>query len=182
MKFKIQSTLQVHVCFQEQGGCEVIAFDLYHNWRLPECRNLDGENMVLRMESNRLAEDDLDNWDMVGFSLRYLCGMKKVKLGTGKRALRVPFLSQGSGGNIYWDVIVFPLARLPHVLNWLRRQRNFSKSEWQENFMPLWQSRRALDAVALRRWMMAEIRHDLKCQANVLSCTVEQLIEKARIK
>ena len=182
MKFKIKSTLQVHVCFQEEGGRDVIAFDLYHVWRLPECRNLEGEDLLLRMESNRLASDDEDNFDLVGFSLRYLPSMKKVKLGTGKRAQRFPLAGLGSGGNIYWDVLVFPSTRLCHVLNWLRRQPYFSKSEWRENFMPLWESRRSLDAATVRRWQVAQIRHDLQRQAAEQGISVGQLISYCATK
>lgn len=179
MKFLVRQSYDVHVCFDEPHGNKVIAFDVYHRWSLPKCRPgvLADDDFVVRMESNLCIDEDglVDK----GFLVKYSGGAEKlkVKFGQGRGAYRFRILGTGSGGNWHWEVIRFPWRLQPHVLNWLRRQSQFSKTEWRSDFEPVWHSRRALDEKALRAYGNGQIRAELKRQAAKCDCSVEQLIK-----
>ena len=177
MKFTVRQSFDVHFCFQDEGSREVIAFDVSHRWILPECRPgvLCGDESLIRVESCRCRDEF--GMELIGFDLRFNRRNLSVRLGHGRRAYRFPIRGTGSGGNMYWEVITFPIKRQAHVLNWLRRQPHFSKVEWQTCFEPVWHSRRPLDWPTLRRFGMKVISAEIKHQAQKCDCTVEQLIK-----
>ena len=152
MKFTLSQSFDLHVCFQEYGGDEVIQYEVHHRWHLLDCRRdvLDGDELQIKMESQFAKSDNLDNLDSLGFRLRYGATNNKVAFRQGRRRNRFPFIGTKSGGNMYWDVIVFPAKFQPHVFNCLRNLKHgkrelFSPSEWIVKFYEeIWQSRRPL--------------------------------------
>ena len=180
MKYLLRHSFDVHVCFANEHDNRVTAFDIYHRWTLPECRKgvLADDDMCVRMESCQCVDDE--GFEMAGFKLHYAAARNSVRFGSGRRAYKFPFIGMGSGGNMYWEVIVFRNNVVPHVLNWLRRQPQFSKTEWRTEFMALWESRRAIDEAAVNAWGKRAIHRELKRQAAEIGCTVGKLIELSK--
>ena len=180
--YTMTQRFEIDFCYQDEGGSEVIAFDVYHRWNLPECRPgvLCGYDHLIKVESNRCRGFDDGDFSMIGFPVKQHRFGTRLRLGRGRRAYDFAVRRIAPGGNIYWETILFPAARVPHVLNWLRRQPNFSKTEWTTDFEPVWHSRRALDVAALKTYGIGSIKRELKRQAADCGCTVGRLIELSK--
>lgn len=160
---RTQSYFEVHFCFTEPGGNVVQAFEIHFVWKFPECRPgvLDGELMLLRSEAAGYDE----SWEPVGFVVRFSKFGARLWLGPARNRNRYRVVAAGSGGNWHWETVRFAWQDAPHVFNWLRRQKNFSKAEWGEEFMTVWESRRVLDIRSLRRFSRLEVWRYLKAEA-----------------
>lgn len=185
MKYTVRQAFDLHICTSEPEGNEVIAFEVYHRWKLPECRPgvLDGQESCLRMEGHFLRDDE--SMELVGFPIRHTPS-KKVVLGCGKRRARFQAVGSGSGGNCYWEVILFQPNTVPHVFNWLRRQQvhgqpMFSPTEWNERFYAaIWKARRALDRDTLFEVGKGLVRDHLRNQAAAAGCDLKTLIQASK--
>lgn len=180
---RVRQAFDLHVCYDDPNGDQVVAFDVYHRWSLPECRpgTLYGNDFVVRCECRYWRELDNDDLQPVGVSLHYTRGQNKVRFRQGRKTYRFRFTGTASGGNCYWEIIRFPFSRQPHVLNWLRRTRLFRDSEWLTEFESIWRSPRPLTVERLHDFGAALVRQSLKHEAELCKCSVAELIRLSMI-
>jgi hypothetical protein len=173
MSFSYYSRFDLHVCFDDPGSDNVIAFDIYFSWKVREFDNRWRDELAIKC-TGWLTEVG-DDCEFCQFPLRYAPRSKKFYLGPDKK--RFPFQTIGNGGNICWNVINLQREVRPHVLNYLRRQCRFDVDEWDTEFREtLWESRRSLDDLALTKYSGRFVRTWLKDQAAQAGCTVADLL------
>lgn len=180
MKVKVtyQSSFEFHVCFDEAGSREAIAMDVVFRWRVPQLKDKWYSETVLRM--SRPFSYDGDDIGFLTLPVRYTPKGNMV-FGTGRNRAKFPRRGNvRSGGNILWDVVLFPRARQAHVLNYLRRQV-WDYEEWDHEFREeVWESRRALDLPALQRYGRSFVLAFLKLTADAKCCTVKELFSQTQ--
>lgn len=149
---------EFHFCFSEPNGHEVIAFEVYFNWRSPLVfHSLDElekgghphSEMMLKGESN-FARDDFSMETVPLFRVRE--GATNFYAIHGGRRERFQIAACGSGGNWHWEVYRFNVRGQIRMLNFLRsldvRRNGFRAvgfDEWDGEFVNrVWRCRGSL--------------------------------------
>ena len=187
MNITISQSFLVGLCYEEPGGNEAIRFDIEHHYKILHQGALvvSRSDTILSAESNlaREAYEDEDGYFCLeGFRVKYLRGCKQVKFGTGRKAYRFKVVGMGSGGNIYWETVGFPHAVVPHVFNWLRRQKFSLIEEDLEFSREVWNVRQPLDQSRIFKYGVKSAKATLKYHAKLLGMTTKQFIERAYIQ
>lgn len=153
--------LEFHFCYNDPDGRDVIGFDVYFVGRCDGIWNTEPERakggkvfneLCLKAESHEM--ETLEAFEFVPiFPARYSRKGTRITLGQGKTAGRFPVTTSGSGGNWHWEVFTVPARRMAHVLNWLRRQKHFDISEWDDEFRDMiWDRRGSIRLDHLRTY------------------------------
>jgi hypothetical protein len=174
MTTTIQTRLSFDLCFNDPDGDRLSAFEVNFHWRVPAYDNRERFELLLQAH-DWMQMDDL----CAGLKTRYSHGSKgtRLHLGSGRRRRVFKIAATGSGGNMYWETVVPTIAAAPHLINFLRRQKNFAPTEWDDTFRGrVWLSRRSVDRCLLRGFGGEFVHEWLHRQADGMGLSVERLL------
>lgn len=133
--------LEFHVCHSDPNSNEVVGFDIY-------LATEEDQEQMLGIES-RFVDEDWNNVPL--FTERFIKHGTRLTLRHKKRRLSLPVIGSGSGGNWYWEVYLIPARCWPYLLNWLRRLKGLSRTEWDtEFFNTIWRHRGSIQLTDLK--------------------------------
>lgn len=175
------------IIFDSPHSKDAIGFDIAFEWKVPKLKEKWESSNVLRLSPFEVERRS--GFEFLAIPIRYLqlnsprppgpgtLNKAKIRFGTGRRAAKFPILSLTDSWNV--DYCRFSNRVVPHVFNYLRRQRLDVYDEWDGDFREsIWDSRRTVDNKIVsdfaRRWIRACVRH----AAQDKGCTPRELMEE----
>lgn len=161
----IKTHFRFEACREEEwGSAKIIHFDISLAWRV-SARTGDPFMQAGHYEDLHLAGFessyclDMEDFAMAGVPLVHR-SRNYFRIGNERRKIKIA--GYGSGGNIFWDSYAIHPASAPHLLNFLRRQKIFSPSEWSVEFIDqVWRRRQTLNRQFIAQWCASQVRWQL---------------------